>query len=130
MGVVINLVLFFYNVGAGGTSPIITSETSSVRLRAKSNSIGFVCNGFLSWAFNFFVPYMFNADEGNWGGKTGFFFAGLSFISAVVLFFELPEMKNRTYMQLDEMFESKVGTRQFAKYQTRSGATDARQAPY
>ena len=120
MGVMINLVLFFFGVGAGGIIPIITAETSSIRLRAKSNSIGFVCNGFTSWAFNFFVPYMFNADEGNWGGKTGFFFAGLSLAAAVVLYLELPEMKSRTYMQLDEMFENHIRTRQFAKYKSRT----------
>lgn len=116
----INLVLVIFNVGAGGIIPIILAETSSIRLRAKSNAIGFLVNGFFSWAFNFFVPYMFNADQGNWGGKTGFFFAGLCLIAAVVLWLELPEMKNRSYRQLDEMFEKKLRTREFAKYQCSS----------
>ncbi|KAK5044657.1 hypothetical protein LTR84_010549 [Exophiala bonariae] len=116
MGIMINLILFFFNVGAGPVIPIIVAETSSVRLRAKANGIGFLCNGFASWAFNFFVPYLFNVDELNWGGKTGFFFAGLTAIAGVVLWLELPEMKNRTYRQLDEMFENRVRTRDFRKY--------------
>ena len=117
----INLVLFFYGVGAGGITPIVASETSSIQLRAKSNSIGFAFNGLFSWAFNFFIPYMFNADEGNLGGKTGFFFAGLSLVAAIILFLELPEMKDRSYVQLDEMFERRLKTRQFAKHQTTPG---------
>lgn len=117
MGVMINLVMVFFNVGAGPVIPIITSETSSVRLRAKANAIGFVCNGFASWLFNFCVPYIFNADEGNLGGKTGLIFSAFSVIAWLIFFFELPEMKNRTYLQLDEMFENKVKTREFRKYQ-------------
>ncbi|KAH6695264.1 maltose permease MAL61 [Plectosphaerella plurivora] len=116
MGIMINMVLVIFNIGAGPIIPIIVSETSSVRLRAKANAIGFMCNGFASWAFNFFVPYMFNRDEGNLGGKTGFFFCGLCIVAAVILFFDLPEMRNRTYMELDEMFERKVKTREFRKY--------------
>ncbi|KAH7110272.1 general substrate transporter [Dactylonectria macrodidyma] len=117
MGVMINMVLVFFNIGAGPIIPIIVAETSSVRLRAKANAVGFMCNGFASWAFNFFVPYMFNSDKGNLGGKTGFFFAGLCIVAVVVLFFDLPEMKNRTYRELDDLFEKKVKTRDFRKYQ-------------
>lgn len=60
---------------------------------------------------------MFNRDEGNWGAKTGFFFAGLSLLAGALIFWEIPEMKNRTYTQLDEMFEKSIPTRKFAKYE-------------
>ncbi|KAJ4124578.1 hypothetical protein NW754_000276 [Fusarium falciforme] len=116
MGIMISLVMVFFNVGAGPVIPIIASETSSFRLRAKANAVGFMCSGFASLVFNLSVPYIFNADEGNLGGKTGLIFAALCAIAWVVFFFELPEMKNRTYMQLDEMFENKVKTRDFYKY--------------
>ncbi|KAH7403894.1 maltose permease MAL61 [Cadophora sp. MPI-SDFR-AT-0126] len=122
-GVTINSVLVFFNMGAGGTIPIIIAETSSVRLRAKTTAIGFLCNGFMSWAFNFFVPYMFNRDKGNLGAKTGFFFSGLSLIAGLLIFLEIPEMKNRTYVQLDEMFEKRIPTRQFAKYECVGNST-------
>ncbi|KAH6867417.1 general substrate transporter [Thelonectria olida] len=117
MGVMINLVMVFFNVGAGPVIPIIAAETSSVRLRAKANAIGFMCSGFASLVFNISVPYIFNADEGNLGGKTGLMFAALCAIAWLVFFLELPEMKNRTYLQLDEMFEKNVRTRDFRKYQ-------------
>ncbi|KAG5778318.1 hypothetical protein H9Q73_008018 [Fusarium xylarioides] len=117
MGVMINLVMVFFNIGSGPVIPIIASETSSVRLRAKANAVGFICNSFVSWVFNFCVPYIFNSDEGNLGGKTGLIFAALSVIAWVIFWFDLPEMKNRSYLELDEMFENKVKTRQFRKYQ-------------
>jgi hypothetical protein len=71
----------------------VAAETSSIRLRAKTLSIGFLVNAFFSWLFNFVVPYMFNTDQGNLGGKIGFIFAGLCAFSVVVVYFEFPEMK-------------------------------------
>lgn len=58
---------FIYGSGVGGVYPVLAAETSSVKLRAKTLSIGFVVNAFFSWLFNFVVPYMFNTDEGNLG---------------------------------------------------------------
>jgi SP family general alpha glucoside:H+ symporter-like MFS transporter len=113
-----SVILFFYNCGVGGIYPVVGAETSSVRLRAKSSGIGFMVNAFFSWLFNFVVPYMFDADEANLGGKMGFFFFGLCVIGLVVVFLEVPEMKNKTYAELDELFEARVPTRKFKTYQT------------
>lgn len=110
------IVLFFYDVGIGGACPVVGAETSSVRLRAQSQGFGFLINGFWSWAFNFFVPYMFDVGEADLGGKMGFFFFGLCVISFIVVYIEVPEMKNRTYAELDEMFEKRLPTRLFSTY--------------
>ncbi|PCG97587.1 Major facilitator superfamily domain, general substrate transporter [Penicillium occitanis (nom. inval.)] len=115
-GVAMNVVMVFYNLAAGGIGPIVAAETSSIRLRAKTNSVGFFASSLMSWAFTFFVPYMFNVGNADWGGKTAFFFTGLSFIAALVIFLEIPEMKNRTYVELDEMFEKHIPTRRFKEY--------------
>ena len=72
--------------------------------------------GFGSWLFNFVVPYLFNVDEANLGGKTGFFFTGLCLVGLAVIYFEIPEMKGRTYEKLDEMFEMRLPTRAFKGY--------------
>ena len=40
----------------------------------------------------------------NWAGKTGFFWAPLSFLCAVWVYFRLPEMKGRSYYELDVLF--------------------------
>ncbi len=111
-----NVVMVFYNLAAGGIAPVVAGETSSIRLRAKTSSLGFIVSGLMSWAFTFFVPYMFNVDNADWGGKTAFFFAGLSFVVAIVIFLEVPEMNKRTYVELDEMFEKRIPTRRFKQY--------------
>jgi len=95
---------------------MVGAESSSVRLRPKSQGLGFLVNGFWSWAFKFFVPYMFNADQANLSGKMGFIFDGLCVIGVIIIYVEILEMKNRTYAELDEMFENRVPTRQFSTY--------------
>ncbi|MAD86704.1 MAG: hypothetical protein CL912_27420 [Deltaproteobacteria bacterium] len=105
-----------YALSVGAVYPVIASEASSVRLRAVSNSIGFVSQFFASWLFGFTVPYMFGADTGNLGGKCGFIFAGLSIICGVISWVDVPETKNRTYAELDEMYEMNLPTRQFKDF--------------
>lgn len=61
------------------------------------------------------MPKMLGRNEWNWGGKTGFFWAGACFLLAVWTFFRLPEPKDRTYGELDVLFENKVSARKFHK---------------
>jgi hypothetical protein len=110
------MIIFFFGLSVGGAYTVVAAETSSVRLRAKTNSLGFFLNGLFSWAFNFFIPYLFNADQLNCGGKCGLFFFGLSLIGSLIVYLEIPEMKNRTYRELDEMFEQRLKTRAFKKH--------------
>ena len=59
---------------------------------------------------------MYNSTAGNLGGKCGYFFAGLSLICLVVVYFFVPETFGRSYAELDEMFEQKVPARKTASY--------------
>jgi SP family general alpha glucoside:H+ symporter-like MFS transporter len=56
---------------------------------------------------------MLNPTAWNWGAKTGFFWAGFCFLSAVWVWFEMPETKGRTYAELDVLFANKVRARKF-----------------
>lgn len=78
-------------------------------------SSGFVINALFGWVFSFVVPYMFNADAGNLGGKIGFVFVGLGLLGIVLVWFEIPETRNKTYAQLDVLFENKTPTIRFKK---------------
>jgi MFS family permease len=115
IGIGMMVTSFALQSGVGGAWPVVSGETSTLRLRAKSQGIAWISNAFFSWLFNFVVPYMFTPDEGDLGGKAGFIFAGLSFAGFVLIWFEIPEMKNRTATELDEMFEQKLATRKFKK---------------
>ncbi|KAL2823846.1 general substrate transporter [Aspergillus cavernicola] len=113
----ISLELTWWTMGPTiGPAMGIAGEVSQVRLRAKSQSVGFAFNYFFSTLWNVVVPYMFNADEGNLGGKLGWIFLATGVISLLVVYFEFPETKDRSYEMLDEMFRQKVSSRRFATW--------------
>ena len=103
------------NLGVGTAYPIVAAEIPSVTLRAKTLGLGFLVNAFMTWVFSFCVPYMFNADQGNLGGKIGLVFCGFCMIGFVLSWIEIPETKNVTYVQLDSLFQQLTPTRAFGK---------------
>ena len=72
------------------------------------------------------MPYMFNATEGNLGGKMGWIFLATSCIAWFVVWAEIPETKDRTYGELDEMFNERVPARKFNTYRTERRVADAK----
>ena len=105
--------VFVYDLSVGPLAFCIVSEVSTTRLRAKTIAIG-RCS-FYIWftVFGVATPYMLNPSQANWKGKTGFFFAGTCFLSLVWTYFRLPEMKDRTYEELDILFQRKIPARKF-----------------
>jgi SP family general alpha glucoside:H+ symporter-like MFS transporter len=69
--------------------------------------------------WSFVLPYLFNPDKLNLGGKPGFIFGGLSVICQVYLWFYHPRLQGgRTYEELDEMFVKKVPAKHFKTHRT------------
>ena len=117
----ISLQLLWFCISSSvGPAMATAGEISSARLRAKSQAIGLGFNYLWSCVWNVVTPYMFNPPPTGGGllGKTGFIFCATSVISIVVFYFEFPDTKDRTFVELDEMFERKVKTREFRKYTT------------
>lgn len=110
------LYCFFYNVSIGATSYTILTEVSTARLRAKTIAIGLALQNCFSVMWSFVLPYLFNPDKANLGGKVGFIFGGLCFPCIAFLWWFLPETKGRTYEELDEMFMKGISPRAFASY--------------
>lgn len=82
-----------YSLSVGPVCYAIISETSAVRLRAKTvvlarNTYNIVTVGSLV-----LEPYMMNPTEWNWKGKTAFFWCGTAALTALWTFFRLPECK-------------------------------------
>jgi MFS transporter, SP family, general alpha glucoside:H+ symporter len=48
---------------------------------------------------------MFNPDQENLGGKIGWIYLGTSVASLLIISAEFPETKDRTFVELDEMFK-------------------------
>ena len=68
---------------------------------------------------------MMNPKAWNLQGRTGFFWAATAFVIMVWAFFRLPEVKGRTYEELDILFEDRVSARKFAKTHVDAYATVA-----
>ncbi|KAE9369179.1 putative MFS alpha-glucoside transporter [Stipitochalara longipes BDJ] len=91
----------------------IVAETPSGRLRYKTIVIGrFVYN--LTGIFsNSVTPRMIQPDAWNWGAKTGLFYAGTNLLCLIWCWFRLPETKDRTFGEIDLLFDNHVSARKF-----------------
>ncbi|KAF6809570.1 Maltose permease MAL31-like protein 2 [Colletotrichum sojae] len=110
------LYCWWYNVTIGATAYTILAEVSTSRLRIKTIAIGLALQNALNTMWSFVLPYLFNPDQLNLKAKIAFIFGGLSVISLVHLWFNLPETAGRTYEELDEMFIKKIPARKFKAY--------------
>ena len=65
---------------------------------------------------NIVVPYMVNPDKANLKGKVGFVFGGACALATVWSYFYVPELKDRTFQEIDYMFQHKVDPRKMGKF--------------
>ena len=49
------------------------------------------------------------------GGRCGYVWAGTAFVCLVLSYFYIPEMKGRSYREIDIMFQRKIPARQWSK---------------
>lgn len=64
---------------------------------------------------------MLNPSAWDFAGKTAYLFCGTSIFVWVTTYFGLPEMKGRSYRELDILFHRKVSARKFATTQVDGG---------
>ncbi|PYH49733.1 putative sugar transporter [Aspergillus saccharolyticus JOP 1030-1] len=110
------LITFFCGAGAWPATYAVGAETSSLRLRAKTQGLGWFTNCLSTGVAGLVLPYMFNPDQLDLGSKTGFMFFASSFVALVTTWFFVPEMRNRTPNEIDRMFESHLPARKFKKW--------------
>jgi SP family general alpha glucoside:H+ symporter-like MFS transporter len=108
--------LCFYTAAGAGWS--LCGEVSTARLRARTAGFAAGAAVVVGIPLGYGTPYMISANSLNWGLKTCFFFAGLSFFLVVATWFIIPETAKRSPAELDEMFEAKVKPWRFRKYVT------------
>jgi MFS transporter, SP family, general alpha glucoside:H+ symporter len=66
-------------------------------------------------------PYFINPNELNWGGKIMFLFTGAELFIMLALFIWQPETKNRTYMDIETLYENKIPPRKFGRFAVVNG---------
>ncbi|KIW85315.1 hypothetical protein Z517_00705 [Fonsecaea pedrosoi CBS 271.37] len=107
------VVIVVVGVGIWPVSFVVSAETSSLRLRAKTQGLGWFSGALAQGVFGISLPYVYNVDQGNLRAKAGFIIAGFSAIAWVLTWCFVPEMKERTAAEIDVMFEHRLPARKF-----------------
>lgn len=113
---------FVYDMAVGPLCYTIVAEIPSTRLKSKTIVLARNFSNMIAIINNILMPRMLGVNAWNWGAKTGLFWGGFCVLILIWSFFRLPETKDRTYGELDLLFEHKVNARNFA-------ATDVDQFP-
>lgn len=106
----------FYQMTIGPLAFSILGETSSPSLRAKTVGLATAVQSIFGTVINIVVPYLVNPDKANLKGKVGFIFGGLSAMATFWSFIYIPELKGRTFDEIDYMFQNKVNPRKMGSY--------------
>lgn len=88
----------------------IGAEASSLQLRAKSQGLGWLLNCLSNGILGLVLPYIFNDDQGALGAKTGFVYTGFCIVALGLAWLIVPEMKDKSVVEIDEMFEERRGS--------------------
>ena len=113
VGTLLLLFTFVYDLSVGPMCYCIVAEMPSSKLRTKTVMLARNTYNVAHIVAGVVTPYMLSPTAWNWKAKTGFFWAGTAFVGSVWVFFELPETKNRTYAELDILFQDGVSSRKF-----------------
>jgi hypothetical protein len=108
-----NVLITFQTSLIQGMGFPIAAEISSLKLRAKTLSLGVMSQAFCGWLVQFTVPYMYNVDSGNLGARTGFVFAGFSVLLIIGAWLLIPETSGLTAEEIDRAYNDKVAVRKF-----------------
>lgn len=104
---------FVYDSGVGPITYCLVTEMPSANLRTKTVILARNCYNIAGIIIAIIMPYMLNPTAWNWRAKTGFFWAGFAFLACVWCYLDMPETKNRTFAELDYLFEKGVPARKF-----------------
>ncbi|ORY26765.1 general substrate transporter [Naematelia encephala] len=109
-----------YGSGFAPTMQTFVSETSTPRLRAKTLAVAQGSGQAFGLIWSYCTPLMLSDQQANWGVKTAFFFSGTSFLGLFFYYFFMPELKGRTYGELDELFQKRIPARKFGTAKTQA----------
>jgi MFS transporter, SP family, sugar:H+ symporter len=109
--------IFFYTGWFGPTAWVSAGEIPSTRLRSYTLGLGAGVGFFVGWLVSFTAPYFINPADLNWGPKYGYIWFGTNLVNMIFVLIFLPETKDRTLEEIDEMFYNKLPARKFRTYE-------------
>ncbi|OQV05071.1 hypothetical protein CLAIMM_09866 [Cladophialophora immunda] len=108
--------IFLYTMCTAPYLYLVAGEIPSNRLRSFTLGIANAVGYFGAWLISFTVPYFINPQDLNWGPKYSWIWFGSNFAYFIFIFFFMPETKDRTLEEIDEMFEKRVPAWKFKSY--------------
>ncbi|CAJ2508052.1 Uu.00g092380.m01.CDS01 [Anthostomella pinea] len=109
------IVSVLFTLGPAPASWVVIGETSAIRLRPLTTGMGRAMYYIVEIPCIFLASYMLNPQGGNLGGKCGYVWGGTGLFCLVVAYFYLPEMKGRSYREIDIMFKRRIPARKWKK---------------
>lgn len=109
------IVSVLFCLGPAPASWVIIGETPSVRLRPLTTGIGRGAYYLVNIPCIFLASYMLNDDKWNLGGKSGYVWAGTALICTVMSWIWIPEMRHRSFREIDILFQRRVQARKWSK---------------
>lgn len=91
---------FVYNACLGPVAYAIVGETPSSRHRNKTVAIARIFLNLCNFGGSWLNPAIINPTAWGLGGKGGYIWFGIAFVTLAWTFFRFPEMKGRTYGEL------------------------------
>jgi SP family general alpha glucoside:H+ symporter-like MFS transporter len=114
IGTLVMIFTFVYDLTIGPVCYSLVAEIPSTRLKIKTVVLARNFYNIAGLINNAIVPDMLGVNSWNWGPKSGLFWAGAVLILFTWSYFRLPEPRNRTYGELDILFEHRVSARKFS----------------
>ncbi|XP_078497288.1 solute carrier family 2, facilitated glucose transporter member 9-like isoform X1 [Lissotriton helveticus] len=93
-------------IGPAGIPFIMTGEL----FKQSHRSAAYIVGGSLNWLSNFTVGFVFPFLQMSAGAFCYLVFCGICFLVALYVFFIIPETKNKTFMEISQMFEPSAYT--------------------
>ena len=94
----------------------VGGETPTARLRQKAYSINVMSNMAATCLVTQLVPILINPGNANLGAKVAFIFFAPSVPLSIYMYFCFPEMKGRSYLELETMFQKGLPARSFKNF--------------
>ncbi|KAJ5456500.1 hypothetical protein N7530_011774 [Penicillium desertorum] len=115
---VVMLMLWFFSfqVTWGPLTWVLTAEVPPSQVREKTVAL----SGLGAYITGLIIVFVNPYTQAEIGGRVAFIYGALSIASFAFAWFFIPEMKQRTLEQIDEMFQDRIATRSFKSHVCRS----------
>ncbi|KAE8400124.1 general substrate transporter [Aspergillus pseudonomiae] len=110
--VMLMLWFFCFQTTWGPLAWVITSEVPPTSVREKMVTL----SGFSAYGVGLIIVFVNPYTQDAIGGSVAFIYGSLSVVGFLFVFFFVPELRQRSLEQIDEMFNEQLPTRGFASY--------------